>query len=331
MKVLLPIFWLISLSGTWAQAEPIVIDRLEASVNSSMILLSDVKKFKTVVKLRSQLDPLFAGTPVAAHGAQATHPEIVNFLVDENLITQKFPVTDAETEQDISTIQANNRIDRNTLKSALAEQGYQFEDYFELIRKGSSKRNLIDRDIRTKVVISEDDLKNYFYNHYTKDPKSPKAYHLQLLSISTQDYKSVSAAKDVATRALAEIKKGEVSFEEVAKQFGDAHTSQSAGDLGIMTEDQISPAIQAQLKGLQIGGVSSIFGGASEQAFYILRLKDIKTADTERFNQVKEEIRGLLAATEYHTQISLWLERERQTAFIHRAGEPTTQGLPVTK
>src|SRR2546423_15509357 len=106
--------WLLVLllCGTAAQASE-VIDRLEASVNSSIILKSDLQTFRRTIKLRAQLDPLFAGTSVAQHAESAATQEVVDFLIDEKLISQMFPVNDSEVEQEINSIQSNNHIDRS--------------------------------------------------------------------------------------------------------------------------------------------------------------------------------------------------------------------------
>lgn len=302
-----------------AQAAPILIDRLEASVNSALILLSDVREFRATAKLRQQLDPLFAETAVASRGAAATPQEIVEFLIDERLITQAFPVADADVETQINQIQSNNRIDRAQLKSALAEQGFSFDDYFELIRASTSKRNLIDRDIRTKVTISDDDVRNYFYNKYARSSSAPNAYHVAIISVSSRNYKTPAAAREVAARAANDLKAGD-SFEEVAKRFSDGPTASSGGDLGTVPDDQLSGAIREQVRKLKVGQVSEIFG-TPQTGYSIIRLIDVKTADNERLEKMKNEIRNQLTASEYQHQIGLWLERQRQNAFIHQAGK----------
>ena len=313
------LFFCATSTSSTGLAAPLLIDRLEGSVNSALILLSDIRHFRATTKLRQQLDPLFAETPVASKGPNATSQEIVEFLVDEKLITQAFSVADGEVENQIVQIQSNNHIDRNQLKSALAEQGFTFDDYFELIRASTSKRNLIDRDIRTKVTISDDDVKNYFYNKYARSAAAPTGYHLQIISISTRNYKSGAAARDVATRAAADLKSGD-SFEEVAKRFSDGPTASAGGDLGTVSDDQMSREIRDQAKRLKVGQISDIFG-APQTGFNIIKLLDLKTADNDRLEKMKGEIRNQLTATEYQHQIGLWLERQRQAAFIHLAGK----------
>jgi peptidyl-prolyl cis-trans isomerase SurA len=304
-----------------APKTPLTLEKLEASVNANIILLSDVNKFRETLKLRAQLDPLFAGTKVASDGANASAKDIVDFLIDEKIIAQQYPVTDAEVEQEVNSIQSNNHIDRNQLRHALADQGFAFEQYFDLIRVSVSKRNLIDRDIRTKVTIADDDVKNYFYNHYAKTSNIPMAYKLNIITVSLSNYKTPAAAKDVAQQALNSIRAGE-SFEDAAKRTSDDSSAATGGELASVTEDQMSPLIRDQAKKLQLGGVSEVFGGPGAGSYMIVKLADVRSSDNERYEKMKEEIRGQLSAGEYQHQISLWLERQRASAFIHHAGDP---------
>jgi peptidyl-prolyl cis-trans isomerase SurA len=317
-----------SISAQSTSAKSTTLDRLEASVNSTPILLSDVKNFRKAEKLREQLDPLFAGTPLANQGGSAPTAEIVNFLVDEKLISQQYPTGDAEVEQEINSIQKNNKIDRESLKQALLEQGYSFSEYFELIRSSASKRSLIDRDIRSKVVISDDDIRNYFYNHYAKDSATPRAFHIQIVSVSSKNYKSTKAAYDVALKGLNDARNGE-SFEEIAKRVSDDPTASSGGDLGTLTEDQILPAIRDRVRKLNPGQISEIFETGNPVSYTFLKLVDVKTTDSSQLEKMKEGIRNQLVTQEFQHQISLWLERQRQTAFIHRAGEDFAKELKL--
>jgi peptidyl-prolyl cis-trans isomerase SurA len=322
-----------------------ILDQLEASVNSSILLTSDIQKFRETVKLRSQLDPLFINTPVASQGASAPKKDIVEFLINERLITQQYPKTDSEIEEEINRIQTNNHLTRSGLKEALAHEGFLFSDYFELIRTSSSKRDLIDRDIRTKVSITDDDVKNHFYNKMSQTSETPRAYHIEMISISLSSYKTPAAANKAAVEALKSIQSGE-AFEEVARRVSDDSLASSGGDLGLLTEEQMSPTIRSQIKLLQIGNVSGVLGGPSNEKsktpkpktqsskkandpdrYYILKLVDIKSIESERFEKIKEEIRNQLAATEYQHQIELWLERQRQSAFIHHFGEPSVSEI----
>jgi parvulin-like peptidyl-prolyl isomerase len=325
-----PLIFLTSLviffSSMLCAAESTVIDRLDASINGSLVLDSDVTQFRKTVRLRQQLDPLFTGTAVANAGASATTADIVQFLVDEKIISQQFPVNDSDVEQEINSIQSNNHIDRNALKSALRDQGFRFEDYFELIRSSASKRNLIDRDIRSKATVSDDDVKNYFLNHYAQDSQGERSYTIKIILVSPASYKTAAAARDIAEKALESLRGGE-KFEEVAKRVSDDVSAASGGELGTMTEDQMSPIIRDEVKKLQTGQTSSVIGN-SKTGFFIIKLVDIKVGESARLVKLREEIRQQLIAAEYQHQIQLWLQRQRQASFIHIAGQEAVLGIP---
>lgn len=311
-------FWiLLAFAGLAENGNAAVIERLEAAVNNQIVMKSDLDRFRKTIPLRAQLDPLFGGTAIAKEGAKASDKDILEFLVDEKIILQQFPMTDAEVEQEVNSIQANNHITREQLKQAIGAQGFSFEDYFALIRVGAAKRNLIDREIRTKVTVSDDDVRNYYYNTYAKGKPAPQAYQVEI--VTQKDRKKIEAA-------LAQLKNG-AAFSDVAKKYSDDDSAATGGELGTMTEDQMNKGIRSELKKLKVGETSGILGTAKTR-FFFLRLAGVKTADDQRIKQVADQIRSQLAGGEYQRQLQLWLERQRQIAYIRRAGDPPIAGLP---
>ncbi len=299
----------------------IVIERVEATINANSILLSDVTNFRKTLNLRKQLDPLFNGTPLASKSHKATDKEIIDFLLDEKIIIQQFPVADELVEKEINSIQANNNINRRSLIAALKEQGFLFKNYFELIRPSIAKRNLIDRDIRTKVHISDDDIKNYFYSTYKKPNQQNLSYMIGIITLSTDTHGTLPEAKKAALKTAELIKAGQ-SFEDAAKKFSDDANAKNGGGLGFLRFDKMSPLIKKAMKKLKVGKISKpILAG--KNAYIILKLKDIKSGDKDELKSVSKNIRMKLTSEEYTRQVKLWLERQRQNAFIHYAGEPS--------
>ena len=137
----------------------VVVERLEAVVNKKAIFKSDVDRFRSLISLRNRVDPLFSSSTLAKK-ASLTDAEIVDFQVNEEIISQKYPVSESEVEQEINSIQGNLKISRDGLKQALHAEGFKFEDYFKLMRLSIAKRQLLDREIRSKAAVSEDDVRN---------------------------------------------------------------------------------------------------------------------------------------------------------------------------
>jgi peptidyl-prolyl cis-trans isomerase SurA len=316
-KAFLPLFALALLALPGAYAAPTVIERVEASVNSSVILKSDLQRFRRNLGLRSQLDPLFGGTALAQEGVKASDAAILEFLIDEKIILQQFPMTDAEVEAEVNSIQANNHISREQLKQAIAAQGFDFKDYFELIRVGAAKRNLVDREIRTKVTVSDDDVRSYYLSTYAKGKPTPMAY--QVFIITNKDRTRIaSAAKAIASGR---------DFSAVAKDVSQDPSAENGGELGTLTEDQMNKGIRDQLKKMKPGETSPVLGSA-KSGWFILHLGAVKVAEDQHMKAASDQIRAQIAGTEYQRQLALWLERQRQTAFIRRAGDPPVAGLP---
>jgi peptidyl-prolyl cis-trans isomerase SurA len=309
-------------------AKEILLDQLEASVNSTMILTSDIRQFRKTLPVRAQLDPLFGMSPLAQQGPHAKKSDIIEFLINEKLISNEYPVTNGEVEQSINSIQASNRMDRATLKAALSAQGVPFDDYFEITRGITSKSQLIDRDIRTRVVITDEDVKNEYFTKHASKAKNTRLFHLKWITLTLSNYKSSTAALQFAQDALKELKNGE-AFEEVAKRFSDDDSGTSGGDLGIIAEDHLSQLL-APVKELQPGKFSGILGGPAVGRYLILKLADISVDNLRQLEEMKEKIRNELAATEFARQINLWLEKEHQRAFIHHAGESTLKEMSQT-
>lgn len=279
-----------------AQAE--IVERVEAIVNKKAIYLSDVTKFHNQVSLRAKVDPIFAGQAIARE-QNPSEVEVVNFLVDEAIIVEKFPVNDAEVEQEINSIQANLKIDRDQLRSAISREGFKFDEYFKLMRASLSKRQLIDREIRNKATVSDDDIKSEYTRKKSGSKSFLGSFHLYLQKFSKKDYKSSSLARTDAEKALAEVKAGGT--------FG-------GEDLGYLAYTDMSPELQRIVQKLGPEKLSSVI--ADQDGFIIVKTGDVKSDAESAPDRDREMLRSRLMENEFSHQIVLWLDRERSNAFV---------------
>ena len=297
-----------------------VIDRLEAVVNKRPIFKSDVEKFRKLVGLRVKIDPLFAASPMSKKSTFSDE-EIVQFLLNEELISQKYPVADPEVEQEINGIQTNLKIDRDGLKQAIAAEGYTFDDYLKLMKLSIAKKQLLEREIRSKAAVSEDDLKNEFNKTQFSTKDFHGSFHLFIIRLSKKNFKTAPLAKESAQKALDSIQKGD-TFETVAKSISDDESAASGGDLGFLSYADLSPSLQSEVKHLGVGKLSSVLDDG--KSFYLLRVTEVK-ADTENgFEKEKEQIRAHLMEDEFQHQIALWLDRQRSINYIKRSQKTST-------
>lgn len=309
---------LLSVEST-SLAKGIVLDRIEAVVNSQVILYSDVLNFRRTFFLRTQLDPLFRESPLAKKGKNATHREIVEYLINEKVILSHFGVTDAQVDTEIKEITIRQNINRETLQQYIEQEGYRFDDYFELVRVSLAEKRLTSAEILPKIYISDDDVKNYFYNTSRASTRSSLKYRIRIITISPENYKTKKDARNLAAEALQAIRGGE-SFIKIAKQYSDHPSASDGGDLGFLAEEDIAEVIRTKIKKLKVGEVSEVI--AADSAYFVLKLEDLKSGQEDRLDKMKNQIRQLLTTQEISRQIGLWLERKHGDSYIHRAGDP---------
>lgn len=287
------------------------VDRVEAIINKQVVYKSDVDRFKKLIPLRLKVDPFFATDPLSKKVADSS--EIVNYLVNEKLILDKFPVNDSDVEQEITGIQSNLHTDRDGLRSAITREGFRFDDYFQLMRVSLAKRQLIDHEIRNKATVSEDDLRAE-YNRGKAGSKSFRgAFHLYIVRVTKKNFKSPALAKQSATAALAALTGGE-DFKAVAEKYSDDATSTSGGELGYLSYSEMSPFLQKAVQKLGPGKTSEVLDDG--KSFQIVRIEDIKSDVDSGFEREKDALRGKLLEAEFRHQIQLWLDRQRAQNFV---------------
>jgi parvulin-like peptidyl-prolyl isomerase len=275
-----------------------VVERIEAIINKKAIYKSDVEHFRQQVGLRAKIDPIFSNEPIAK-SANPSDLDIVNFLVDEAIIVEKFPVNDSEVEQEINSIQTNLKIDREQLKAAITREGFKFEDYFRLMRASLAKRQLIDREIRNKAVVSEDDIRSE-YNRAKSGSKSFQgSFHLFLSKFQKADFKTAALAKQEAQHALDDAKKSGVFPGE---------------DLGYLAYSDMSPELQKVVQKLGPEKTSDVVEDG--KSYIIVKIGDIKDDADSATDHDKEMLRGHLMESEFEHQIHLWMDHERSNNYV---------------
>ncbi len=289
-----------------------VVERIEAIANKKPIFKSDVDQFRKLKPLRSKIDPIFANDPMAKKENPSDY-EIVNFLIDESLIVDKFPVPDPEVEQEINGIQANLKIDREQLREAIAREGFKFEEYFKLMRTSLSKRQLLDREIRNKASVSDDDLTAEYNRQHSGSKSFHGSFHVFLIRISKSNFKTYELAKDQVKKTMDALKRGD-PFEEVAKRDSDDPSQGNGGDLGFLSYGEMSPTIQKEVQKLDPGKVSDI--AEDNRSFVIVKITEIKAEGDPEFEKEKDSLRAKLLEKEFQHQIRLWIDHQRTVSFV---------------
>lgn len=281
------------------------VDRTMALVNADVVLLSDANSFRKTFPLRREIDPFIQLTQFPGDSAPK---QVLEYLVQERMVLQKFPAQEDEIEEEINSVQRNNRIDREHLKEVLASQGVKFDDYRRLMGVSVSKRKLIDRELRPLAAVSDEDVKNYYYTDASflsrrKEQKLVLTYTLQQLLVPSSD---------VAETAIKRLRAG-TDFDTVAADLAPqgAESSRLAG----ISEENMNPKIRDAVQGLKVGETTKALSAGS--GYMILRIQEIGAPKDPVFEGEKEKIRSALFQKGLLGQLRLWTDRERASSYVH--------------
>lgn len=289
------------LAGGSAQAR--LVDRTAAAVNADVITLSDIQAFPRTSGPRRDLDIFFNFFQMNPQ----SEADIMDYLIQERLVLQKFAITKDEVESEINNIQTQNKIDRDRLKLMLASQGLDYDEYERFMKVALAKRKLIG-ELRALAIVTDEEVRNHYYTSSefadrSKNQRLLLSYTLEQMSLPSEDL-----AKEVSRRLRA----GE-DFDSLAAEFANRGVDRSS--LGTFQETRLSGPVREALAGLKSGASTKpIYTGSGYQ---ILKISEIGAPKDEGFERLKEQIRNQLFRKSMLAQLKLWTEKERSVSYIY--------------
>ncbi len=284
-------------------AEARIIDRTAAVVNGAVILTSDIDNFRKQIKFRGQLDPFISVFQLVPENEK----DILNYLIQEQLILQKFDPKDEEVESAINGIQQNNGITRDQLKQVLTSQGVTFDLYKEMMRTSVAKGRLIEQ-LKPLAIISDDQVRNFYYTNpefkdLRKNQKTVLSYDLEQLLLPN---------RTTADLAQARLNNGE-DLASLVNQMSDRGVE--LVNLGVLSEEALNAVTKKALESVGSGGFSQPINTGS--GYIILHVKSIGSPKDPAFERIKEQLRNRLGRTALSKQLAIWTEHERGGSFVH--------------
>lgn len=243
-------------------------ERIAAVVNEEAISMSDVQ-----ARLRMMV--LSAGMPDTAETRQRLMPQVLRQLVDERLQLQEakrlnVTVPQAEIDKAIERIAEQNRMNRQQLNKYLADHGIAPSTLIEQTRSMMAWQRVMARRVRQEVVITDEDVDAAM--QHVKDSIGKPEYLVAEIFLAVDNPEQDEQVRRAAERLTDEIRKGG-NFAAVARQFSQATTAASSGDLGWVRPGELDPEIDSALAQLRPGQMSQPVRTASGYHVLLVRSK----------------------------------------------------------
>ena len=253
------------------QLQVATIDAVIAVVNDDVITQHELdERLRTVIgQLKKQ------GTPLPEHAV--LEKQILERMITEMLQAQyakESGVRVDDTQLDLALTRIAQQNNFQTLAEFLVKlesEGVNVKKFREEIRSEIVSTRLREREVESKLVISDTEVDNYLGNK-EKMVLENEEYHLAHILVVVPEQASadkIRAAHDRAEQALAQLTSG-ASFAQVSAGFSDAKDALKGGDLGWRQGDRIPPLFLTELQTLQPGQNTAVL--RSPSGFHILKL-----------------------------------------------------------
>ena len=253
------------------QLQVATIDAVVAVVNDDVITRHELdERLLTVIsQLKKQ------GTPLPEQSV--LEKQILERMIAEMLQAQfakenGVRVDDTQLDLAITRIaQQNNFPSMAGFLAKLEAEGVNVKKFREEIRAEIVSTRLREREVESKLVISDTEVDNYL-NNKSKMGLENEEYHLAHILVVVPEQASaekIRAARERADQALAQLAGG-ADFAQVAAGFSDAKDALKGGDLGWRPGDRIPPLFMNELQTLKHGQNTAVL--RSPSGFHILKL-----------------------------------------------------------
>ena len=251
--------------------EVIEVDRIVAVVGSEVVTMNE---------LRGRLEA--AVRQLEKQGTSLPPRDVLKRQMLERLIMERIQlqyaresglrIDDIQLEEAIGRIAAGNKMSIQQFRQALEQDGIAYARFREEIREEITLVRLREREVESRLVISDGEIDNYLASHTGSGQVDE--YRLAHILIRAPEGASPDQLQKLKARAeqvLIRVRQG-TSFAELTAAFSDAQDAMQGGDLGYRTLDRM-PTLYAEVaEKLEKGEVSPIL--RSSAGFHIIKLVD---------------------------------------------------------
>jgi peptidyl-prolyl cis-trans isomerase SurA len=294
-----------------------VVDKVVAVVNDDIITLSELEA-ETAAMYQSIARNNSNGS--VAEALDAARDAALNSMIEQRLVEQRarlynVSVSEEEINGAFSQTRAKAGLNPSEFRKKLLESGLNEEQYRKKIRASILQSKLLNVDVRSRVVITDQMILDYYDENYTSRVEGDKYYLLQIGFNAGEDgAEALKTAQRVRKLAL----NGQ-NFENLAIKFSELPSASDGGDIGIFAIDEMAPFMKSAITNLKPGGISDIVETPEGYQFFkLLSGDDSEIVVTAPYDEVEDKIREQLFNQKMETAFQTWVKDLKDKAYIQK-------------
>lgn len=301
-----------------------VIDRVVAVVNDDVITLSEINEEGKVLfqEITQQ-----AAVDERENKLQEARLAITEKIIERKLMLQeadrlKITVGAEETEAALQRILTENHADIQQLRDQLAKTGMSEEKYRSTLRDQVIISKLVNREVRSKIVITDEKILQHHAKQFQPDEKAERFYLLQIGCLFENDALPVpsSSTRENTLKRIERVRilaLSDPDFKKIARQYSDMPSAKDGGDLGFFTLDEMAPGMREAVSKIKPGELTDIIETENGYQFFkLLPGKDSEPADKTLPDAVRTEIQNTLFQQELKSRYQQWIQNLRAQAYV---------------
>jgi peptidyl-prolyl cis-trans isomerase SurA len=256
-----------------------LLDRIVAVVNTDVITQSELERERriAIATLRKQ------GTALPQR--ELLDKQLLERMITKNLLVQQARQTglrasDADLENALQRIAAENKMDVPQLRTAIEQSGVGFDRFREDVRSEIVISRLRDREIESRVTVTDAEIQNFVRSQQESPGDKADEYKLSHILVQVPEQatpEELKLRRGRAEAALAALKEG-TDFRQVAASYSDAPDALQGGEMGWRAAGRLPGIFLQALNSMKVGQVSDIL--RSPAGFHLVKLADKRGNDT---------------------------------------------------
>jgi peptidyl-prolyl cis-trans isomerase SurA len=307
--------------GAHAQAKPPAVADADivARVNNDVITLAEYQKGEQQLRTEAAQDCQGCTPEQIDAQFKGQQKDLLRGMIDQSLMVQRAKDMNINVEADLTkrldeVRKQNGLATLDELQKGVEASGLSWEEYKTTIRNGLLQKEVVQREVGSRVDITPEELQQY-YDAHKQEFTLPERVVLYEISMSTE---GKSPEEIAAVRAKVEGLRTSVlngdDFSRVARLYSQGSTAKDGGALGTFKRGELSPQIEDivfQLKKYQLTDVIQTRTG-----FEFLLVEDHLQAGLQDIDKVQTQIRQAIHAEKVQPLLRDYLAELREQSNI---------------
>jgi peptidyl-prolyl cis-trans isomerase C len=247
--------------------------------------------------------------------------QVLDSLIDRELLFQEtkkkgITIDPKDVADEIQKIK-QRYTKAGEFEELLSSMGLTESEVKDQIERGLAIQQLIDKEVRAKVTIGDEEVKSYYDANpqLFQQPEQVKASHILIKVEADASQEEKNKARQKIESVQEKAKKGE-DFATLAKSYSEGPSGPSGGDLGYFRRGQMVKPFEDAAFDLNPNETSNIV--ETQFGYHLIKVVDKKPAQKAAYADVKERLSEHLKDQKIESEASVYIQGLRSGAKIEK-------------